>query len=308
MTFMDTELYTPVLFLIFNRPDTTEQVFNEIKRAKPKYLYVASDWPRENKDWEAEIVEKTRKLVIDNIDWDCEVKTLFREKNLWCKYAVSWAITWFFENVEQWIILEDDCLPAQSFFWFCQELLEKYKDDMRISSISWSMPYNDWIKINSDYFISKYSRIWWWATWKWFWNLYDVEIKTRPFIKSSKIHKNYLQYKLEIRNREEKWDKCYNGQIDTWDYQLYLYKVLSCSYTIVSTKNLVSNIWFNENATHTKDKNNKFSNTNKHELNNIKHINIFHVEYWKDMWYMNHFYWKKNNKIFNLIKTIIWKK
>ena len=121
-------LNTAVLFLVFNRPDTTRQVFEAIRKAKPPRLYVAADGPREDHPGEDEKVREIRDYVMNNIDWDCEIKTLFRDKNLGCKYAVSGAITWFFENEEMGIILEDDCLPSQSFFWYCEELLKKYKD------------------------------------------------------------------------------------------------------------------------------------------------------------------------------------
>ncbi|MFP4332877.1 MAG: hypothetical protein ACLFQJ_06210, partial [Campylobacterales bacterium] len=129
-------LKTAVLFLVFNRLDTTKQVFEAIRQAKPPRLYVAADGAREAKEGEDQKVKAIREYILQHIDWDCEVKTLFREKNLGCKIAVSSAITWFFENEEMGIILEDDCLPSQSFFWFCEELLERYKDDMRIMMVS----------------------------------------------------------------------------------------------------------------------------------------------------------------------------
>ena len=125
---------TPILFLIFNRPDTTIEVFNRIKKIQPKYLFVAADGPRQDKIGEKEMCEATR-AIIEQIDWDCEVKTLFRESNLGCGKAVSEAISWFFVHNEMGIILEDDCLPDLSFFSFCENLLEKYKDDSRISTI-----------------------------------------------------------------------------------------------------------------------------------------------------------------------------
>src|SRR4051794_16793681 len=117
---------SPLLFIIFNRPDTTQKVFDQIKKAKPTRLYVAADGPRITRTSDYILCKQTRNIVND-IDWDCEVKTLFREKNLGCKEAVSSAITWFFENEEEGIILEDDCLPADSFFKFCDLLLEKYR-------------------------------------------------------------------------------------------------------------------------------------------------------------------------------------
>jgi GT2 family glycosyltransferase len=121
-------LKTAVLFLIFNRPDTTKQVFAAIRKAKPPKLYVAADGPRADNPGEAEKVEQVR-LIATNIDWDCELKTLFRDENLGCGKGVSSAITWFFENEGEGIILEDDCLPSQSFFWYCEELLERYRED-----------------------------------------------------------------------------------------------------------------------------------------------------------------------------------
>ena len=132
------ELDTPILFLVFNRLNTTKQVFEEIKKTKPKQLFIAADGPR-NKE-EKKKTDAVKKYVLDNIDWKCQVKTLFRKKNLGCKYAVSGAIDWFFENVEQGIILEDDCLPDQSFFRFCQEMLERYKNEKKILNITGQNP------------------------------------------------------------------------------------------------------------------------------------------------------------------------
>ncbi|MDD3437175.1 MAG: hypothetical protein PHC64_08505 [Candidatus Gastranaerophilales bacterium] len=125
-----------VLFLIFNRTDTTQKVFGQIRVAKPPRLYIASDGSREGRAGEKEAVEELRKWVLENIDWDCQVKTLFREQNLGCGKAVSSAITWFFNQEADGIILEDDCLPSQSFFNYCEELLDYYKEDKRIWHIS----------------------------------------------------------------------------------------------------------------------------------------------------------------------------
>ena len=110
----------PVLFLIFNRPDTTKQVFDAIRKARPKRLYVAADAPRVEKEGEAALCQQTR-AIIKQVDWDCEVQTLFREENLGCQKAISSAIDWFFEHEEMGIILEDDCLPSPSLFSFCSD-------------------------------------------------------------------------------------------------------------------------------------------------------------------------------------------
>ena len=131
----ETLFKVPVLFLIFNRPDTTQQVFDEIRKARPEQLYVAADGPRKDQSADYELCKKTRD-IIQQVDWDCKVFTCFRDENLGCKRSVSSAIDWFFSHVEEGIILEDDCVPDQSFFPFCQELLEKYRDDTRIMMIS----------------------------------------------------------------------------------------------------------------------------------------------------------------------------
>ena len=123
------QLNTAVLFLVFNRLKTTKQVFKAIRKAKPPRLYIAADGARIDQKDESKKVIEVREYISSNIDWECEVKTLFRERNHGCKLAVSEAIDWFFENEEMGIILEDDCLPSQSFFWFCEELLEKFKND-----------------------------------------------------------------------------------------------------------------------------------------------------------------------------------
>jgi hypothetical protein len=175
---------TPVLFLIFNRPNTTEQVFEAIAKAKPRCLFVAADGPRTDKEGEAEKCQAVRD-IIKRVDWDCEVKTLFREQNLGCKEAVSSAITWFFEQVEEGIILEDDCLPSDSFFSFCAELLEKYRDDKRIMMISGDNFQDGIQRGDASYYFSSVPWIWGWATWRRAWRLYDREMQTFPsFVKA----------------------------------------------------------------------------------------------------------------------------
>jgi len=240
-------LKTPVLFLIFNRLETTKKVFEEIRKAKPPRLYIASDGPREHKVGESEKVKAVRDYVLNNIDWNCEVKTLFREKNLGCGRAVSGAITWFFENEEMGIILEDDCVPSQSFFWFCEELLNRYKDDMRIWHIG-GCNFQDCKKRGEgDYYFSALNHVWGWASWANRWKYYDFELKN---INDDRFIENYwggpaLKY----------WKKIFwtmkNLEIDAWDYQwtftMWYYKGLA----ILPNVNLVSNIGFGQDATHT---------------------------------------------------------
>ena len=130
-------LDTPVLLLIFNRPRTTKQVFEAVREAKPRSLHIAADGPRSHRQGESDLCEETRALV-RSPDWDCTVQTLFRDHNLGCRKAVSQAISWFFENVDEGIILEDDCVPDASFFPYCSQLLARYRDDERVSMIAGS--------------------------------------------------------------------------------------------------------------------------------------------------------------------------
>jgi len=234
-------LVTPVLFLIFNRPDTTQQVFNSIKKAKPKQLFVAADGPREKKEGEKEKCEQARK-VIEQVNWDCEVKTLFRDRNLGCKIGVSSAINWFFENVEEGIILEDDCLPSQSFFWFCQELLEHYRNDTRVMHISGNN-FQFGRKIgNASYYFSIFGLIWGWATWKRAWRYYDVKMKTYSQFKDEGQIKNIFYNKKMQHYYKKIFDKVYKEKIDTWDYQWLYSRLLNQGISIHPNVNLVQNI------------------------------------------------------------------
>jgi len=266
-------LTTPVLFLIFNRPDTTQKVFDAIKKAKPKQLFVAADGPREGKEGEKDKCEQARK-VIEQIDWDCKVKTLFRDKNLGCKVAVSSAIDWFFENVKEGIILEDDCLPSQSFFWFCRELLEHYRDDTRIMTISGDNFQFDRKRGDGSYYFSKYPHIWGWATWRRAWKHYDINMKNfEEFKKEAQINNIF-----PIKQQQKYWTKIfqtvYEEKIDTWDYQWAYTCFINNGLCIMPNVNLVSNIGFSSNSIHTKDKSSTFSEMEAREITDIIHPNF----------------------------------
>ena len=170
------KLNCPVLFLVYNRLETTKKVFNVIKKVKPARLYISSDGPKLEKVNESKIINDIREFILSNIDWDCKVYKLFQKNNLGCKHAVSNGINWFFENENFGIILEDDCLPNQSFFFFCEAMLEKYALDKRINMITGTSYLPEDININVDYFFSKYFPIWGWATWKDRWNKYDINM------------------------------------------------------------------------------------------------------------------------------------
>lgn len=247
-------LNTPVLFLTFNRLDTTKQVFEAIRRACPPRLYIASDGPRDSRPGEEEKVCAVREYMLEHIDWECDVKTLFREKNLGCKYAVSGAISWFFENEEMGIILEDDVLPVPSFFPYCEELLERYRDDERIAHINGFNPLISFDANGDSYFFSKFESIWGWASWRRAWKQYDVEISSWP-----EFRDYYLRFVTDTP-KEESWrrslfDKLYRKEIDTWDYQLSYARMIGNQLNVIPTVNLIKNIGFGHaDATHTHTK------------------------------------------------------
>lgn len=243
---------TPILFLIFNRPDTTQRVFEEIKNQKPKYLFVAADGPRVDVEEDIEKCKITRNIVIENIDWDCEVKMLFRDNNLGCGHAPAEAISWFFENVEQGIILEDDCLPHPSFFNFCEVLLERYKENEKIFGIGGFNLQDGIQRGEASYFFSHYSHIWGWASWRRAWKYYDHNLgELDNFKKSGKI-KN-----IDSRNSfNEYWMPKFENVLKgdsshIWDYQ-WLFAIWNRGGLVaVPNVNLISNIGFGDGATHT---------------------------------------------------------
>jgi len=259
-------LKTAVLFLVFNRLDTTKQVFQAIRQAKPPRLYVAADGARSYKDGEHEKVEAVRKYIIQNIDWDCKIDTLFRDQNLGCKYAVSEAITWFFKNEERGIILEDDCLPSQSFFWYCEELLVKYNDNETIYLVSSDSRGSEHFGMKEDYGFCKYPLIWGWASWARVWDNYDTELEDWPKQKrvlptSISSHKPTVMFWKEI------FQRMFDNQIDTWDYQLCYLTFKNRGKCIVPRVNLVSNIGFGVDATHTIDDKSKNANRKRYDIN-----------------------------------------
>jgi uncharacterized protein (DUF2132 family) len=254
---------SPVLFLTFNRLDTTKKVFEVIKQVKPPKLYLASDGARVNKSGEKEVVESVRNFLLNNIDWQCEVKTLFREHNLGCGKAVSSAINWFFENEEMGIILEDDCLPSISFFRFCDELLLRYKDDQRIMHISGDNFQDGISRGDGSYYFSQISHVWGWAAWRRAWKLYDFEMKSLNNFINYKIYKNVWK-----QNKVQKyWLKQFKnvslGKIDTWDYQWNYCLIVNNGLSILPNINLVENIGFNSEATHTSNSKLKMPSANE---------------------------------------------
>lgn len=247
----DFKLTTPVAFIIFNRPDTTERVFAEIANARPPKLLVVGDGPRSTRPGEADRVAATR-AIIDKVDWPCEVLTNYSDVNLGCKRRVSSGIDWVFENVEEAIILEDDCLPDSSFFRFCEEMLERYRHDQRIGMISGDNFQFGRRYGGDSYYFSKYVHIWGWATWRDRWRgSYDVYMARWPLVRDN----GRLQDLVLDEDEADYWaaifERVHQGEIDTWDYQWVFANWVEGRLSVLPSVNLISNIGFGVDATHT---------------------------------------------------------
>lgn len=287
-----------VAFIIFNRPEYTRRVFAEIRKAQPKQLFIIADGPRAPS--EVPICEETRSIV-ENIDWPCEVHRNYAEKNLGLKERISSGLSWFFENVETGIILEDDCLPHQSFFRFATEMLEKYKDDERIMMISGDNFLPDF-EIKDSYFFSRYFPIWGWATWRRAWKKYDVKMQgwrtpeSREFLK--KIYPKTQKYMRSHMARI--FDEAYSGKINTWDVQWLYACLMNDGLSIIPRVNLISNIGMI--GIHTSGSNLTLLTYDIYQKGNLKHPKSVT----QNVDYDNTFY-EKNFKPehFNLQRTII---
>jgi len=246
----------PVLFLIFKRPGTTQQVFSAIREVKPPRLYVAANSPRSENHEEKKLCDSTRK-IIEKVDWNCEVQTLFRETYLDVRQSLSGAIKWFFEHEPEGIILEDDCLPSQSFFWFCQELLEYYRHEQKVGAICGYYSNEIDYKPSSSYFFSRYLRVWGWAGWRRTFEGYDSNIKSL-IEKNNTWQSDIFNHKDVLLKKyfQQMFDQVANGEIDTWDTQLQYLLWQKKQQVIVSSKNLIQNIGWSQGAhAQTKDHN-----------------------------------------------------
>jgi len=262
---------TPILFLIYNRPETTLKVFEKIREVRPSRLYIAADGHKPGE--EKKCIEARE--IVENIDWNCNVKKFYRNKNLGCKIAVSSAIDWFFENEEMGIILEDDCLPDISFFGFCENLLEKYKDDKKIMMICGTSYLPDNLQYNFSYYFSHYYSVWGWATWGRAWKLYDPTMKDFYTLKENGFFKNVFPTKQMAQFFEKVFSDTKEGKINTWDYQWAYSCLISRSLVITPIKNLISNIGYGSSRENVVTK----SKTCGKSTSSINTANIHHPPY-----------------------------
>jgi hypothetical protein len=242
-----------VVFIVFNRPEVTQRVFDRIAAARPQKLLLIADGPRPDRSTDSSKVALVREIVA-KVDWPCEVYRNFAEENLGCKQRVSSGLDWAFSIVEEAIILEDDCLPDMTFFSFCQELLERYRYDERVMHIGGGN-YQHGIRRSSDsYYFSKYPHGWGWASWRRAWQCFDFHIKKWPELRAT----DWMRTKCPSNREQQYWtdiyDRSYRAELNAWDYQWNFACWVQGGVSIVPEVNLVENIGFGPDATNTVEK------------------------------------------------------
>jgi len=268
----------PILFLIFNRPEPTLKVFESIKQQKPSKLFIACDGPRIHVNGEEEIVQNLRKSIIDRIDWDCEVYTLFQNVNLGCGKSLSTAISWFFDNVEMGVILEDDVLPESTFYSFMQQMLVKYEKDETVFHITGQNLLLGKKTTSASYYFSAYPLIWGWASWRRAWRHYDYSLSSIEKQDMKEIPDSFLLIFQKMKDK----------LIDTWDYQWTFCVWKHKGLCIVPKVNLIHNLGFGSEATHTYNTPEWYDKLNNGSIGQIIHPENKEVNRAADSLYVRH--------------------
>lgn len=254
MKFEKSQFNIPILLLTFNRPRTTKMVFEEIRKAKPKKLFVHVDGPRN--DGEKTRVEEVKKIV-SGVNWPCDVKFFFRKNNIGIAKGWIEAIDWLFEDVEEGIILEDDALPNQDFFRFCEEMLKKYRNDPRVMHITGCNFQRGWKANNYSYYFSIFPHTYAWAIWKEKRKKYDSKMK--GYLQLREQFKKIFPDTLERNYLIRIMDDAYYGNLDAVDTKWFFSIIKNRGLCVIPNKNLITNIGFGADSTHTKDIDSYFS-------------------------------------------------
>jgi hypothetical protein len=311
---------TPVVFFIFKRPDTTELVFDAIRQAKPSKLFVVADGPRSDRPGEAEKCTETRS-IIERVDWNCEVIKNYSDVNLGCAKRVSSGLDWVFQQVEKAIILEDDCVPHPSFFSFCEELLDRYQNCGKINSISAQNFDKTTQRVANSYYFSRYPHCWGWATWRRAWQNFDFEMTEWQQMKTRRLIGDISLDCKQTKIWEKVFDKVFHGEIDSWAYRWLFCCWLNSTLSIHPSINLVENIGFSRNATHTSLKPSYYNQSEAGAIEfPLSHPSQVRQDLQADNYLQDHVYanwplpqriraklWKTRNRITDIIETIFQK-
>lgn len=243
-------LNAPIAFIIFNRPQHTRQSFAVIRAQRPSKLLIIADGPRIGHPTDADRCRETRELVA-HIDWPCEVLRNYADVNMGCKRRVSSGLDWVFEEVEKAIVLEDDCLPNEDFFTFCDALLIRYELEPQVWVVTGNNFQSGQKRGDAAYYFSKFNHCWGWASWRRAWQHYRVDIPFWPDWKDTEDWKKKLPDSVERKIWSNLLDRVQQGEIDTWDYQWTATAWFHGGLTATPQVNLVTNIGFGPEATHT---------------------------------------------------------
>lgn len=290
----------PILFVIFRRKDVTMRTFAAIKAAQPAKLYIACDGARETVSGEQELVEATRQAVENAIDWPCEVHRRYQDHNQGCAKAVSSAISWMFETEEMGIILEDDCVAKPSFFKFVREMLHRYKDDQRIGMVAGTNLVSSKVTMPDSYCFSKYKACWGWATWKRAWSNFQLDMPWRDSDYYQSVianngfrakDKNYWKYRLNLIDA---------NYVSSWDWPWYFCLAAQNQLCIFPSKDLIVNIGFDAEATHT-----SFFNLPKYKDEGELSFPLRHPRYIVPYEPFDKAFYKANNNLYMRLSSCI---
>ncbi len=241
---------SPVAFMVFNRPEPTRRTFARIREARPRQLFVVADGPRPDRPDDAAKCESVREIVAA-VDWDCEVYREYADVNLGCKKRIGTGLDWVFSQVDRAIIVEDDCLPNLDFFSYCDELLERYADDTRVAVITGDNFQHGQVRGDGSYYFSKYNHVWGWATWARAWANYEPDIPFWSDWRTTESWTELMPDPIERKYWERILDRVARDEIDTWDYPWTASVWFNEWLTATPNVNLVTNIGFGADATHT---------------------------------------------------------
>jgi hypothetical protein len=243
---------TPVLILAWRRTHTLRQVIDAIRPVAPTRLFVACDGPNTERPGEAEKVGATRQVIEHEINWPCQIERLYSDENQGCRLGVSRAISWFFEQVEEGIILEDDCVPHPDFFPYCTTLLERYRHDTRVWCISGNNFQNGQWRGDGSYYFSRYNHCWGWASWRRCWQHYDAHLSQWPALRNSGLMESIFEDSVESKYWSAIWQRLIDeSKPDSWAYRWTFSCLFNGGITALPNRNLVSNVGFGVDGTHT---------------------------------------------------------
>jgi hypothetical protein len=299
---------TPIAYIVFNRPQHTEKTFAVLREQRPTHLFIIADGPRPGHLTDAERCATVRKIV-EQIDWPCEVHRNYAESNLGLKRRVSSGLDWVFNQVERAIVLEDDCVAHPDFFHFCDELLERYAEDERVSVITGNNFQNGQKRGEASYYFSKFNHCWGWATWRRAWQHYQGELPFWPEWKESVDWVKKIPDKVERKFWTNIFNRVHAGKLNSWSYPWTASVWHIGGLTATPSVNLVSNVGFDEQGTHTQFASNPLANMNTHELGVIEHPNSIFANEKADHYIFEEVLGGKNmrypNLIFNLPRRML---